>query len=313
MDTVTINMEEVSKGADSTEDMETTPGPSDISKGTCGEKTGESMDLPYKRPSGAQKKKLRREAKIKAGTWLEKKPAQLNKKEVVPGKESGFKRTRSDSSTPTSQKSAPKRARKPPGQTASYSGALKGISLAVIQRRHPDVTLDQAQSDLIQEKLLEAVDKTPSGSTNPPQFDGTWFSAGVLRINCTNEHTKKWLSATVASLGNIWEGADLTVVESKDLPKRPKVIVWIPGNPELEAVKTRMGVQNPGLQVGDWHLLSKKKEKEGVLLAFSVNEVDHQYLEAHQMKAHYGLQMVTFRKINLNKQSEGNTGKPAAQ
>ncbi|CAH1108171.1 unnamed protein product [Psylliodes chrysocephalus] len=57
-----------------------------------------------------------------------------------------------------------KRARNAPASAGSYSDTLRGIRLAVIQRRHPDTTLDQAQGDLVQETLVERLYATPSGS-----------------------------------------------------------------------------------------------------------------------------------------------------
>ena len=43
-------------------------------------------------------------------------------------------------------------------QTGSYKETVAGIKVAVIHRRHPDVKLDQTQVDMIQVKLLTAVD-----------------------------------------------------------------------------------------------------------------------------------------------------------
>jgi hypothetical protein len=41
--------------------------------------------------------------------------------------------------------------------------------MAIIHRRHPEIKLDQTPVDMIQTKLLTAVDANPSGET-PPQF-----------------------------------------------------------------------------------------------------------------------------------------------
>jgi len=48
-------------------------------------------------------------------------------------------------------------------QTGLYKEAVAGIKMAVIHRRHPDVKLDQTQVNMIQVKLLTAVDANPSG------------------------------------------------------------------------------------------------------------------------------------------------------
>jgi hypothetical protein len=74
-------------------------------------------------------------------------------------------------------------------QTGSYKEAAAGIKMAVIHRRHPDVKLDQTQADMIQVKLLTAVDANPSGEA-PPQFLYSKFAHGVFWITCANGPSK---------------------------------------------------------------------------------------------------------------------------
>ena len=57
---------------------------------------------------------------------------------------------------------------------------------------------------------------------------------------------------TISLLGELWEGAELTVVDSKDLPKRPRVLVRIPDTSEVTTVLTRLRIQNPELKTTDW-------------------------------------------------------------
>jgi hypothetical protein len=56
----------------------------------------------------------------------------------------------------------------------------------------------------------------------------------------------------ISRLGELWECAELTVVNSKDLPKRPRVLVRIPDTSEVTAVITRLRIQNPELNMTDW-------------------------------------------------------------
>ena len=103
-------------------------------------------------------------------------------------------------------------------KTETYKEAVVGIKMVIIHRHHPDVKLDQIQNDIIQEKLLTAVDANPSGET-PPQFLYSRFAQGVFWITCANESSKVWLMRTISGLGELREGAELTVVDSKDLPR----------------------------------------------------------------------------------------------
>jgi hypothetical protein len=54
-----------------------------------------------------------------------------------------------------------------------------GIKMVIIHRRHPEVKLDQTPADMIQAKLLAAVDAYPLGET-PLQFLHSKFAQGVL-------------------------------------------------------------------------------------------------------------------------------------
>ena len=93
--------------------------------------------------------------------------------------------------------------------------------MVIIHRHHPNVKLDQIQIDIIQGKPLTAVDAHHLGE-NPPQFLCSEFAQGVFWITCANESSKAWLMRTISGLVELWEGAELTVGESKDLVSDPK-------------------------------------------------------------------------------------------
>jgi hypothetical protein len=160
--------------------------------------------------------------------------------------------------------------------------------MAVIHKRHPEVKLDQAQADLIQSKLLAAVDANPSGQTSP-QFLNSKFAQGVFWINCANESSNIWLMQTISGLGELWESAELTVVDSKDLPKRPRVIVHIPDTSEVTTVITRLRIQNPELNTAEWSIMSRKVTEKKQTLAFSIDPDSFKAMAKSNFKAFWGL------------------------
>jgi len=151
-----------------------------------------------------------------------------------------------------------------------YKEAAVGIKMAIIHRRHPDIKLDQTQVDMIQVKLLIAVDANPQDET-PPQFLYSKFALGIFWITCANESSKAWLMLTVRGLGELWEGAELTVVDFKDLPKRPRVIVRIPDTSEVTTVMTCLKIQKPELNTTDWSVMSRKVAEKEQTLALSID------------------------------------------
>jgi hypothetical protein len=60
------------------------------------------------------------------------------------------KRAQSDWTTPSQEKQQPKKPRSTQVQTGTCKEAAVGIKMAIIHRLHPDVHLDQAQTDIIQ-------------------------------------------------------------------------------------------------------------------------------------------------------------------
>lgn len=265
-----------------------------------------------KRLSGAQRKKLVKAQKIAAGTWTERKPRSrpLQGGGAAPAVSS----KRPQSGSPT--KPNPKRARNAPAQTGSYRDAMTGIRMAVINANHPDTMLNQAQADLIQNKLVAAIDAIPVGEASPrfqryPKFEG-----GILSIACADPPTENWLVSTVRGMEELGEGVSLTVVNTKDLPKRPKFLVWVPEPVEEAVVRSRLEKQNAGLSTVGWLLMSRKVEDRGQTLAYSLDDKSAKVLEDSGFKLYFSLGRVTFKKLKEKGRSpdpdvEGSAGKPA--
>jgi hypothetical protein len=190
-------------------------------------------------------------------------------------------------------------------QTRTYKDAVVGIKMAIIRRCYPDVKLDETQADMIQDKLLIAVHANLQGET-PPQFLYSKYALGILWITCANESSKAWLMRSVGGLGGLWEGAELTVVDSKDLPKRPRVIMRIPGTIETTTVLTCLQIQNPELNTTDWSVMSRKVTGREQMLALSIDSNSFKALTKSNFKAFWGLGRITFRTLKEEKRKPEN-------
>ena len=83
----------------------------------------------------------------------------------------------------------------------------------------------------------------------------------------------------------MWEVAELTVVESKDLPKRPKLLVRIPDTSEVTIVLTHLGIQNSELKTTDWSVMSRKVTEKEQTLAFCIGHDSLKALTRSNFKA----------------------------
>jgi hypothetical protein len=195
----------------------------------------------------------------------------------------------------------------------TYKETVLGIKMAIVHSLHPDVNLDQAQTDTIQEKLLQAIDVNPLEEA-PPQFLFSKFAQGVFWITCTNEPSKIWVIRIVSGLGELWEGAELTVVDSKDLHKRPRELVRIPNTSYFNSVLTRLRKQNPELQTSNWSGMSRKIIEKEQTQAFSIDPDSFKALAKSHFKTFWGLGKIIFRTLKETKkdpEAESTSSKPA--
>ena len=102
---------------------------------------------------------------------------------------------------------------------------------------------------------------------------------------------------TISGLGELWEGAELNVVDSKYLPKRPRVLVRIPNTSEATTVMTRLIIQTPGLNTTDLLVMSRKVTEKEQTLAFCIDPDSFKALTRSNFKAFWGLGRVIFRTL----------------
>ena len=102
---------------------------------------------------------------------------------------------------------------------------------------------------------------------------------------------------TISGLGELWEGVGLTVVDSKDLPRQPKVLVHIPDTSEVNTIMTRLRKQNPELKTLDWSVMSQKVTEKEQTLAFSIDPDSFKALARSSYKAFWGLGRINFQTL----------------
>ena len=120
---------------------------------------------------------------------------------------------------------------------------------------------------------------------------------------------------TVSGLRELWEGVELTVVDSKDLPRRSSILVHIPDTSDVTTVLTRLRKQNPELNMSDWSVTSRKVTEKEQTLAFSIGPNSFKALAKSNHKAFWGLGRINFRTLKeVKKQpADESSSKPSPQ
>jgi hypothetical protein len=118
----------------------------------------------------------------------------------------------------------------------------------------------------------------------------------------------------VSELGELWEGAELTAVDSKDLPKKPRVLVHIPDASDVTTVLTRLRAQNPSLNTTGWTTMSHKINERGQ--AFCIDPNSFKTVTLLNFKAFWGWERVLFQTLKddkRNPEAESTASKPPPQ
>jgi hypothetical protein len=106
------------------------------------------------------------------------------------------------------------------------------------------------------------------------------------------------------------------VVDSKDFPKGPRVLVRIPDTSEVNTVLTRLKKQNPALHTSDWSVMNRKVTEKEQTLALSIDSDSFKALAQSHFKAFWGLGRIIFRTLKEAKkcpEAESTTSKSTPQ
>jgi hypothetical protein len=94
------------------------------------------------------------------------------------------------------------------------------------------------------------------------------------------------------------------VIESKELPKRPKELVRIPDTSEVNTVITRLRKQNPELNTSDWLVMCRKVTEKEQTFSLSIYPDSHKALANKNFKAFWGLGRIFFRTLKEDKKQQ---------
>lgn len=259
---------------------------------------------PTRKPSGAAKRKLRKEKLLQhGGAGGPEKSGPTTHPKTTQGelpKSGGVKRNRSDGSTPDTSRQQPKRINRGVKPSASYAAAVTDVRVAVLPQNYPTTVLSEEQAGLIKTALLQALDRLTEGES-APRFSGVNLKGGFLLASCADQATKDWLERTVMER-ELWPGAKLSIRDAKDVPKPIRALAWIPGpKEEPKKMLRRLKVQNPGLNTDTWSLVDEKPDPKGRQLIFLMSESSWKKIEDVQCRPYFGLSRVAFKQLGRKK------------
>lgn len=176
-----------------------------------------------------------------------------------------------------------------------YSKTASRIEMVVVDQNYPECLLSTEQLEAIQEAILEEIMKI-QGGTHKPQFHYVRKRSGWLALMCVNKYTANWLEGLSAKL-KPWEGAELKIIEGKDMPRSGILIGYLPGSADFSDEKILTLIKNQNdLETSNWRVVSRKPaSKATISITFSVDAQTMGKLKKNKLNISYRFEQVQLR------------------
>uniref|UniRef100_A0A8D8Z2S2 DUF4780 domain-containing protein n=1 Tax=Cacopsylla melanoneura TaxID=428564 RepID=A0A8D8Z2S2_9HEMI len=261
--------------------------------------------------SCAQRRKLKRQKKIAAGTWTLEKPSKQFDSHAR-GEPAGTNVLQNKTGDQTSSSSIAGERKRPaehsPPRTSTESKKTKFshseslvTKMAIYLEGYPNIKLSDEDAYNLQMKVLEHLD--PTGVDNGPQFYSCRIECGAFVVTCANQPTQKWLIDCVKKIGK-WKELTLQVtLASKLLKPSTNVITKIPlvmKDDPMEIILQRIESQNIDLDIKtkDWRILNINLEPNGKTVVFSVPDEILEKLKERRFGLFLGFEKIQFSVVD---------------
>ncbi|KAH8245683.1 hypothetical protein KR032_003623, partial [Drosophila birchii] len=135
------------------------------------------------------------------------------------------------------------------------------------------------------------------GGPPPECEDAGWYQGSVKVIACQDAKSVETYKRMVASLGEVYPGAELVAVDWDEIPSKPRARVWLTEKPaDPKTILTMLRMCNPTLPTADWRV-AKVEEAEGLRrqVVLTLNEETVKALERTEHRLKYGFEHVSVR------------------
>lgn len=188
-------------------------------------------------------------------------------------------------------------AKKPKDTPPNSTSDTRGLLVAVVPSRYPQIQLTREQSDRLKELIADKVDYLDEDGEHHPAFDGASFKMGGCIVCCQDEATKIWLDSIIPSI-TLGEGVSLRTGDAIELTaKYCKIGTFFPGRVLTEEkLMKRIRIQNACINgVTLWTLLYLKELEKGFYAIFKIPESSLDSLRERSMKMNYGIYSPTVK------------------
>lgn len=193
--------------------------------------------------------------------------------------------------------------------TASYAEVVGSQSMAIIDQRKPGQMhlLTQDKVDKINSLLTDIMLSSADSDAELPVFEDTRLHSGAMRLRFANDQTRQWLVQNVPKLKSkkLWSGANLVLIEFKDIPKPHKFnVVFRNINKNPKEIFSLLEKQNKGISTKSWTVLSNVKRENGTHMTIGVGQDSFDVLRERSNSLFCGMGKANFTVVKSCKENQ---------
>lgn len=193
----------------------------------------------------------------------------------------------------------------------TYSDIASRVRLGILPKNYPAVELSTNQQEVVQEALLLKVVQQRREQFKP-KFACCRFKPGYLVLTCQENDTAKWVKDKFSSL-NLWEGADLVVVDEDKIPRPDVLIAFFPWSAKYsnDMILSLIESQNENLHTDAWRILHRHVKSDHVELALTVDDSSLRKFGERKFVLNYRYGQILIKKKRPVQSNTGEQGNPS--
>ena len=179
----------------------------------------------------------------------------------------------------------------------TYRDIMEATNLAVTAADHLVSPLTPEQLKVVRDAILDHIAEQEASATRP-KFRSCLFRRGYLQLACADQDTVRWLETT-APLLKPWEGAQLRVVHTKDLPKALKFIGYFQDSADTtnDKIIRLLQNQNDGFSTHTWRVCHRNITGKTVELMLEIDQESANLISAQSFLLNYKFGKARMRQV----------------
>lgn len=191
----------------------------------------------------------------------------------------------------------------------TYASVTSRLYVAIVDLRASDSInlMDQKRYDLLSSLITDLMITQVGKNMKLPQFEYNRLFSGAMKVKCANLETRSWLEKYIPSLDRkkLWTGANLVVIDFKNIPKPYKFNVWCK-NMKLNAadIFKLLEASNDGISTKSWTVLAYEEERNGIKMTIGVGQDSFDALRSNSNSLYCGMGKATFKMVQHCKENQ---------